>query len=273
MYHNATPQTMTRKATRTNPALLPAALLALAAACPMAGAQVQYVLDTGVNTGNIGPSTFDANVTWLNAFDTQPGGEVINTISVSFGGIEDNDGNIGSDLVTLAILLDPNDDYDPTDAQLIATTTGTWKEVGYSNFIDFPIEPTRVEGVFFVAVMMDVLERANPASIDSHAPSAGTLSWYFYNPEPNLDDLGSSPYILRMSQGPFPGAWMIRATGGADAPCGADLNNDGVLNFFDVSAFLSAFAAQEPPADLNNDGVYNFFDVSTFLSLFAQGCP
>jgi murein tripeptide amidase MpaA len=51
----------------------------------------------------------------------------------------------------------------------------------------------------------------------------------------------------------------------------ADLNGDGNLDFFDVSAFLAAFAAQEPAADFNNDGVWNFFDVSAFLAAFAQG--
>lgn len=45
------------------------------------------------------------------------------------------------------------------------------------------------------------------------------------------------------------------------------------FDFFDVSAFLSAFAAQNPSADINNDGEYNFFDVSDFLTLFSAGCP
>ncbi|MGV6814523.1 MAG: GC-type dockerin domain-anchored protein [Phycisphaerales bacterium] len=57
------------------------------------------------------------------------------------------------------------------------------------------------------------------------------------------------------------------------APCPADLTGDDVLNFFDVSAFLSAFASQDPIADFTGDGVYNFFDVSAFLSAFAAGCP
>ena len=56
-------------------------------------------------------------------------------------------------------------------------------------------------------------------------------------------------------------------------PCPADLTGDGVLNFFDVSAFLGAFAAQDPLADFTGDGVYNFFDVSAFLGAFAAGCP
>ncbi|MBL4697842.1 MAG: hypothetical protein JKX70_03310 [Phycisphaerales bacterium] len=55
--------------------------------------------------------------------------------------------------------------------------------------------------------------------------------------------------------------------------CPADFTGDGNLNFFDVAAFLSAFAAQDPIADLNDDGSFNFFDVSAFLTAFAAGCP
>jgi hypothetical protein len=46
----------------------------------------------------------------------------------------------------------------------------------------------------------------------------------------------------------------------------------GMLNFFDVSAFLQAFTAQSPQADFNNDGQFNFFDVSAFLSAYGAGC-
>jgi len=55
--------------------------------------------------------------------------------------------------------------------------------------------------------------------------------------------------------------------------CPGDLNNDGVVDFFDVSAFLSAFATQDPIADFSSDGIFDFFDVSAFLGAFAQGCP
>ena len=57
------------------------------------------------------------------------------------------------------------------------------------------------------------------------------------------------------------------------AVCDADLNGDGELNFFDVSAFLSAFSAGDPAGDFNGDGQFNFFDVSAFLQAFAAGCP
>ncbi|PCI10015.1 hypothetical protein COB72_04530 [bacterium] len=64
----------------------------------------------------------------------------------------------------------------------------------------------------------------------------------------------------------------IQVVSGA-AACPADLTGDGMLNFFDVSAFLSAFASGDLAADFTGDGMLNFFDVSAFLSAFAAGCP
>ena len=51
----------------------------------------------------------------------------------------------------------------------------------------------------------------------------------------------------------------------------ADFNNDGTLNFFDISAFIAALSNQEPEADFNNDGRWNFFDISAFLTAYANG--
>ncbi len=73
----------------------------------------------------------------------------------------------------------------------------------------------------------------------------------------------------------------IAQLGGPDAAgivftgtvCAADLNGDGTLDFFDVQAFLQAFAAQNQVADINNDNVYDFFDVQAFLQAFSAGCP
>ena len=55
--------------------------------------------------------------------------------------------------------------------------------------------------------------------------------------------------------------------------CIADFNDDGLVNFFDVSDFIAAFNSQDPGADVNNDGLFNFFDVSDFIAAFNQGCP
>ncbi len=47
----------------------------------------------------------------------------------------------------------------------------------------------------------------------------------------------------------------------------------GVLDFFDVAAFLGQFSAGDPAADFNNDSVLDFFDVAGYLSAFSAGCP
>lgn len=55
--------------------------------------------------------------------------------------------------------------------------------------------------------------------------------------------------------------------------CPADLNTDGVADFFDVSFFISLFVTNDLRADFNNDSELNFFDVSLFLQQFLTNCP
>lgn len=79
---------------------------------------------------------------------------------------------------------------------------------------------------------------------------------------------------------------MFRATTGANSrgpvldavqlslvACLADINGDGELDFFDISAFLTAFSSLDPVADITGDGEFDFFDISAFLVAFAKGCP
>lgn len=71
-------------------------------------------------------------------------------------------------------------------------------------------------------------------------------------------------------------AWAINAVSflaGLSEQCAADLNDDGELDFFDVSAFLVAYQSQDPIADFTNDGAFDFFDVSVFLTAYLAGCP
>lgn len=55
--------------------------------------------------------------------------------------------------------------------------------------------------------------------------------------------------------------------------CPADLNGDGELNFFDVTAFIVAFNSEDLLADFNMDGQFNFFDIPVFIAAFQAGCP
>lgn len=49
-----------------------------------------------------------------------------------------------------------------------------------------------------------------------------------------------------------------------------DLNNDGMVNIFDLSILLSDWGTANATADLNHDGTVNVFDLSTLLSHWGQ---
>ena len=57
--------------------------------------------------------------------------------------------------------------------------------------------------------------------------------------------------------------------------CPADLvPPDGVLNFFDLAAYLDLYNAQNPAADFAAPfGVINFFDLAAYLDAYNAGCP
>lgn len=65
-----------------------------------------------------------------------------------------------------------------------------------------------------------------------------------------------------------------------DSECLADIfpppSGDGVVNFFDVSAYLTGFNDALPPFDLwppsAPDGIFNFFDLSEFLRRYNLSC-
>lgn len=55
--------------------------------------------------------------------------------------------------------------------------------------------------------------------------------------------------------------------------CTSDLDNNGVLTFFDLSIFLDLFSSRDLVADWNADGQYNFFDLASYIADFVAGCP
>ena len=55
--------------------------------------------------------------------------------------------------------------------------------------------------------------------------------------------------------------------------CPIDINCDGVVNFFDIQAFIAMYNAGDLAADLTGDGVLNFFDIARFVTDYQAGCP
>lgn len=198
------------------------ALLAAAAAGP-AIADVQYAYDTGVTSTAVGPPgsfPVDPQTAWGNYYFTEPGGEVITSISVAFGpnfaeGRE----------VTVWLFNDPDDDADPRNAIPLASATRVPEALGGSIFTEFSITPTEVSGGFFVAAVALTNRGVDrPAASDSNGRA--DRSWLFYNPATegiNVDNLGGNALARRLDDGivPFPGAWLVRATGTAVPAPGA----------------------------------------------------
>ncbi len=68
------------------------------------------------------------------------------------------------------------------------------------------------------------------------------------------------------------GAGGLRAYQLPPAPCPADFNDSGIVDFFDLISYLEAFTSNDPEADLTGDGLINFFDLQAFLTIFGMGC-
>ncbi len=118
---------------------------------------------------------------------------------------------------------------------------------------------------------------ANEFVIDLEAYDSGTDAGFNYTSS-NVNLAEHLPILNLSNQFPFsetPRIGTLRITRTSDAACSlADLAMPyNELDFFDVSAFLDAFGAQDPVADLNQDGENDFFDVSAYLDQFAAGCP
>jgi hypothetical protein len=87
----------------------------------------------------------------------------------------------------------------------------------------------------------------------------------------DINDAGQVAFAAFLQNGTI-GVWV--ATPVTDPGCPADLTGDGLLNFFDLAAYLDLFNAGDPAADLASPpGVLNFFDLASYLDLYNAGCP
>lgn len=55
--------------------------------------------------------------------------------------------------------------------------------------------------------------------------------------------------------------------------CPADLDQDHAYTPNDITLFLLAYQFGAPLADLDQNGILNFFDIAQFLGYYASGCP
>jgi hypothetical protein len=187
----------------------------LAGAAPAFAAAV-YQYDDGQTDTAIGPpSSFSADpqTGWGNYFTAVPGGEVITNVSIAFGPTWPTRGP-----VNVYLFDDPDDDFNPGNATLLASTTLTPATIGLSAFNDFPITPTAVSGGFFVLATTDTAKgQDRPAAQDTSAGAPTNRSWLIYNPRTvgiNTTTLSANAYFQPAANATvIDGVFMIRANG------------------------------------------------------------
>lgn len=248
--------------------------LAFSVSADAAADTVLYQIDDGSGNVNIGPpSTFSADMLWGNYFQALPQGEQITELRVGLGTSYPRDEFSQPLPLTLYLYDDPDNDGDPTNATLVAATTIIPTIFTQTGFNTAPIEPTIIEGGFFVAAR--VFARAGidrPARLDPQ-PSGGDQSWLVYAEEIKPDDLGASPFFTTMNDPEnvvIFGAWMIRAEGQPKPPC-ADLDGNGTVDLDDLDLVLTNFGFGDG-GDINGDGLTNLDDLDIVLTQFGQGC-
>jgi hypothetical protein len=112
--------------------------------------------------------------------------------------------------------------------------------------------------------------------VDLWAYDAGTDSGAAYT-SPNQSTSPPEPIRNISDEQPFVGTGRIGTLVFEQAASGQypDIAPPcGQLNFFDVSAFVTAFSNGDPSADVAAPfGQLNFFDVSAFITAFSNGIP
>jgi hypothetical protein len=153
-------------------------------------------------------------------------------------------------------------------------------------------QPLRAVMTFFdaPATLPATFAPVNNLDLVLISPSGQRFFGNFFNngissPNGTPDGLNSTEVVHLPS--PEPGLWTmtVRASAvnegrqgfglvavGHIVGCTADVNGDGVLDFFDYLDFVSIFASQDPVADFNRDGVIDVFDYLDFVNAFALGC-
>jgi len=218
------------------------------------------------------------------------GSVIVDNLDVTTAGGTGNGANDGDDMVSIEMsVFNPGDAsfMAGSDQDMISVDLGTIAAGGGDSMQTVEVFNIAPGGAFAAPIDIEVLSSTGDTTaltttlgVITDLSSAGMGTF-----DVMLDDLAegvyAATYTLRVynSRSMFPGDVVVEdltltLTGEvAGASCTPDLNGDGVLDFFDVSAFLSAYSSGDLSVDFTDDGVLNFFDVSAFLNAYSNGCP
>ncbi|MDX2114573.1 MAG: right-handed parallel beta-helix repeat-containing protein [Planctomycetota bacterium] len=157
----------------------------------------------------------------------------------------------------------------PTQFQLRgpSTATVTWSNVlaGITGAGNFNADPGFVDPAandFRLAPASVCIDRGSNAGV----PAMTTLDLARaprFRDDPSVPDAGNgvAPVV-------DVGAYEFQPP----APCPGDANNDGVVNFPDITAVLQNWTGPGPAGDANNDGVVSFPDITSILQNWTRVC-
>ena len=176
--------------------------------------------------------------------------------------------------------------FDSTlDVQVVGTTayiadgTGGLKVVDISDpgsivlLGEYPTAGTMVRVQVLDNICYATVREGGVFAFDVSDPNAITLVGAVPVINPWMTDLAIQDGVMFTAEANLLRVFSVDDQCDASCDSVADMNNDGVLNFFDISAFLSAYAAGDPIADLARDGLFDFHDISVFIGAYLAGCP
>jgi hypothetical protein len=185
------------------------------------------------------PGTIVGDLMWLNRYTVAIGGEILDSVSLTFGappriGLTRNSGlgNWPTRTYPITVLLyrDPNNDGDPIDAELLTQATGAVQNPDSLNFTTIPIDRTILpvgQNFFVGALFRNLARNQRPATADLGATADPTIrgrSWFAIgnhgDAQPSNIDINNlaNNFASNGGQSPVPlpsvyGSWVIRATG------------------------------------------------------------
>jgi hypothetical protein len=199
-------------------------LIAIAAAVKAGGlgfapsgwaADVTYSIDDGSAERALGIDPGE-DVIWFNTFPVQGGGEVINSISASYGrpGLS---GALNGFPISI-LLYEDTDGGDPYNAVLKTSLNTTIANANSNTLNVYNLTPTEVHGTLLAAVLFRnttaVSKFITPS--DETAPVFASRSFFGFTVDDlNQNDLSSIPLANRgtAESAGFPGNWLVRANG------------------------------------------------------------
>ena len=211
--------------TRQVPCAAAITLVVLVAAAPARSA-VTYSLDDGTAESGVGLTPPGGSVFFANRFTAAPGGEKLTSISIAYGVPAFPGAARTGTPVQLLVFKDAEGRATPERPVLLASAPDEVTNPGTNTFNRVAIDPTVVDGTFFVGVLVSGLPSDGrfPIAFDRSTAANQSFAAFFstpvqigrleslvYEPSRNSSSIGNIDLgaIVRVVDGNF----MIRAEG------------------------------------------------------------